>query len=205
MENSLEEGVRLEKILFVSGNDAGSQKLSDLLAGAGYAVPKLAYSASEARLIALKGDFDLIIINMPLADETGKELAFDLADYTNSAIITLLANGREEIIGAFGRRKGIFIITKPINRKLFLDSVLFVMSSRQKLKKLIQKNLELTKSLEDQKSVAKAKCLLIANGKLTEPEAHRFIEKQAMDLQLTKRQVAERVIAADGMINQDVD
>ena len=195
----------MEKILLVSGNDAGSQKLSDLLAGAGYAVPKLAFSASEARMIALKSDFDLIIINMPLADETGKELAFDLADYTNSAIITLLTNGREEIIGAFGRRKGIFIITKPINRKLFLDSVLFVLSSRQKLKKLIQKNLELTKSLEDQKSVAKAKCLIIANSKLTEPEAHRFIEKQAMDLQLTKRQVAERVIAADGIINLDVD
>jgi AmiR/NasT family two-component response regulator len=200
MKKSLEEGARLEKILIVSGNDAGSQKLSELLSGAGFGQIQKVGSASEARHVALKGDFDLVLINMPLTDETGKELAFDFADYTNSAVMTLLANGREEIIGSFGRNKGIFIVTKPINRKVFLDSVAFVLASRRKLKKMIQKNMELTKMLEDLKAVSQAKCMLIANSKLSEMEAHRYIEKQAMDLQLTKRQVAERLIAGEGRI-----
>lgn len=189
----------MEKILIVSG-DAGSQKLTEILTTAGFTAAKIVSSASEARHVALKADYDLVIINMPLSDETGKELAFDVADYTNSAVITLLANGREEIIGSFGRNKGIYIITKPINRKLFLDSVFFVLGSRRKLKKIMQKNTELTKALDDLKAVSKAKCLLIANNNISEEEAHRYIEKQAMNLQLTKRQVAEKIIAVDGMI-----
>lgn len=190
----------MEKILIVSG-DAGAQKLKDILIGAGLTAPKIVTSASEARHVALKADFDLVVINMPLGDETGKELAFDMADFTNSAVLTLLASGREEIIGSFGRNKGIYIVTKPINRKLFLDSVSFMLCTRRKLKKLIQKNAELTKALEDIKAVSQAKCLLIANGRLGEAEAHRYIEKQAMDQQLTKRQIAEKIIAADGNIS----
>lgn len=189
----------MEKILIVSG-DTGSQKLKEILTAAGFSVPQIVSSASEARHVALKSDYDLVIINMPLKDETGKELAFDVADYTNAAVVTLLANGREEIIGAFGRNKGIYIITKPIHRKLFLDSVFFVLGSRRKLKKVLQKNVELTKALDDLKAVSQAKCLLIANSKMSEEEAHRHIEKQAMNLQLTKRQVAEKIIAVDGII-----
>lgn len=190
----------MEKILIVSG-ETGAQQLKDILTGAGFTAPKIVSSASEVRQMALKADFDLILINMPLGDETGKKLAFDLADDTNSAVLTLVANGREEIIGSFGRHKGIQIITKPVNRKQFLDSVSFMLSSRRKLKKVLQKNAELTKALADMKAVSKAKCLLIANSQLTEAEAHRYIEKQAMDQQLTKGQIAERIIAADGIIS----
>ena len=40
----------------------------------------------------------------------------------------------------------------------------------------------------------RAKCVLIEYLKMTESEAHRFIEKQAMDMRITKREVAERIL-----------
>ena len=42
--------------------------------------------------------------------------------------------------------------------------------------------------------VNRAKWLLISELKMTESDAHRYIEKQAMDLRISKREVAENVI-----------
>ena len=43
--------------------------------------------------------------------------------------------------------------------------------------------------------VNRAKCLLIEQLKMTEEEAHRYIEKQAMDRCVTKRTVAENILS----------
>lgn len=42
--------------------------------------------------------------------------------------------------------------------------------------------------------VDRAKCLLIQYQNLTEPQAHRFIEKQAMDRRLTRLDVARQIL-----------
>ena len=40
----------------------------------------------------------------------------------------------------------------------------------------------------------RAKWLLIENLHLAEPDAHRYVEKQAMDLRISKREAAECII-----------
>ena len=42
--------------------------------------------------------------------------------------------------------------------------------------------------------VNRAKWLLISEVKMDEPSAHRYIEKQAMDRCISKREVAEEII-----------
>ena len=42
--------------------------------------------------------------------------------------------------------------------------------------------------------INRAKCCLIEYLKMTEPQAHRYIEKQAMDLRQTKREIAESIL-----------
>ena len=48
--------------------------------------------------------------------------------------------------------------------------------------------------MEDIRVMNKAKWFLIEQLKMTEQEAHRYIEKQAMDLGLTRRQVALNIL-----------
>ena len=48
--------------------------------------------------------------------------------------------------------------------------------------------------LEELQLISRAKAVLIEYLKLTEPQAHRCIEKQAMDLGLTRRQVALNIL-----------
>jgi len=54
---------------------------------------------------------------------------------------------------------------------------------------------DLSERLETRKAVDRAKNVLQEQLKLTEPEAFRWIQKTAMDLRLSMRQVAEGVIA----------
>ena len=48
--------------------------------------------------------------------------------------------------------------------------------------------------IEDIRLIDRAKCLLIAYFRINEQEAHRFIEKQAIDRRMTKRKVAEGIL-----------
>lgn len=42
--------------------------------------------------------------------------------------------------------------------------------------------------------VNRAKWILITELKMSEPDAHRYIEKQSMDQCISKRQIAEEII-----------
>ena len=49
--------------------------------------------------------------------------------------------------------------------------------------------------MEEIRMVNRAKWLLIEQLKMTEQQAHRYIEKQAMDRCITRRAVAEQILA----------
>jgi two-component system, response regulator PdtaR len=53
---------------------------------------------------------------------------------------------------------------------------------------------DLTERLETRKAVERAKSMLMEQLQLTEPQAFRWIQKTAMDLRLSMRQVADGVV-----------
>ncbi|MBR2952905.1 MAG: ANTAR domain-containing protein, partial [Clostridia bacterium] len=67
-------------------------------------------------------------------------------------------------------------------------------SAREKLRKTEKKTLSIEEKMEEIRIVNRAKWILIRELKLDEPEAHRYIEKQAMDRCISKRIVAVEII-----------
>ena len=67
-------------------------------------------------------------------------------------------------------------------------------SARERLRKAEKKTLSIEEKMEEIRIVNRAKWILIRELKLDEPEAHRYIEKQAMDRCISKRIVAEEII-----------
>ena len=61
-------------------------------------------------------------------------------------------------------------------------------------KKLEAQNEELKEKLSEVKLVERAKNVLMECLKMTEPQAHRYLEKQAMDMRVTKKEAANSVI-----------
>ena len=64
----------------------------------------------------------------------------------------------------------------------------------QKMHALQSRADSLQAKMDELRLVDRAKLLLIQRFKMTEKQAHRFIEKNAMDRCVTRRSVAEKII-----------
>ena len=68
-------------------------------------------------------------------------------------------------------------------------------SARERLRQICKKNLcPLKEKMAEIRLVNKAKWILISQLSMSEPESHRYIEKQAMDRCVTRRSIAEEII-----------
>ena len=89
---------------------------------------------------------------------------------------------------------GVFVLPKPTSKPIIITALSWLSSPREKLRKTEKKTLSIEEKMEEIRIVNRAKWILIRELKLDEPEAHRYIEKQAMDRCISKRIVAEEII-----------
>lgn len=151
-------------------------------------------NGGEARRQMGEESYDLIVINTPLSDEMGHELAIILTQNTDAGILMLVKAELADEVAARVEDYGVLVISKPVSRQLFFQSVKMAIAVRKRLLGLRKENRKLQQRIEDIRMVDRAKCVLIQYLKLTEQEAHRYIEKQAMDMRLTRREVAEQIL-----------
>ena len=89
---------------------------------------------------------------------------------------------------------GVFTLPKPLSRPLLALALGWMASARERLRRLEKKTLSFEEKMEEIRVVNRAKWLLISELKMDEPQAHRYIEKQAMDRCIPKKEVAEDII-----------
>lgn len=63
-----------------------------------------------------------------------------------------------------------------------------------KVQRISSQTVKLKEKMEEIRIVNRAKMLLMQNQKMTEQEAHRFIEKEAMDRCMKRIAVAQNII-----------
>ena len=85
-------------------------------------------------------------------------------------------------------------LPKPITRQGITTAIRLLTAMRGKVLRLDRKNQALQEKMMDIRTVNRAKWLLIQQLRMTEDEAHYYIEKQAMDTRLSRREVAENII-----------
>ena len=98
-------------------------------------------------------------------------------------------------IEAAAAPRGILTLSKPTTSQLFAQSVRMLCITRERLRSMEEKTATIEEKMEEIRLVNRAKWLLIEELKMTEQEAHRYIEKQAMDRCVTKRVVAEQILS----------
>ena len=67
-------------------------------------------------------------------------------------------------------------------------------TARRRLLGLRKENVKLQTKIEEIRLVDRAKCALIQYLNMTEQQAHRYIEKQAMDMRMTRKEVAQGIL-----------
>ena len=184
----------LDSVLIVS-SEKGQNSLARLLS-ARFAGIKLTTAASgnEARRIMLKQDFQLIIINAPLTDEIGQNLAMSAVHQSSAGVLLLMRGDSMNLLQPNLDDFGIIVLEKPLNRPMFEQTLTLVQRTSQLLRELQTENRKLERKLEELRLVSRAKCLLIADKGMSEEDAHSYIERMAMDRRETKQTVAESII-----------
>ncbi len=180
-------------VLVVSASDKVFSSVLDLMPPAEYNPVLRAKNSGEARRMLLEMSADIIIINTPLPDDFGVQLALDLSD-SPSGILMLVKSDLYEQVAYRVEDSGIFTLPKPNSSQMIYNAVKLLSVYAARLKKLEQKNRTMQEKMTDIRTINRAKWLLIENLNMSENDAHRYIEKQAMDTRSTRREVAEGII-----------
>ena len=181
------------RVLIVGANDKTFALLSQLLQSGSYEQPLRSNTAGETRRMLLETSADIVIVNAPLRDEFGTQLAQNLAD-DNLAVILLVPGESYDQVCYKVEDDGVLTLGKPLSSQTLQTAIRLATALRAKLQKLDKKNQALQEKMQDIRTVNRAKWLLMEQLRMTENEAHYYIEKQAMDMRLSRREVAENII-----------
>jgi two-component system, response regulator PdtaR len=151
-------------------------------------------SAMEARRIIAGDAYAVIIINAPLIDETGLELAIDLAKRTTATVLMLVKTELAPMIADASMEAGVLLVTKPVIPQLFEQTIRVGLACRNRMLLYKTENERLQNKYEELKIIDRAKCLLIEHMHITEEEAHRVLEKEAMNSRMPRVRVAKQVL-----------
>lgn len=186
----------MDSALIVCGVDKGVAFYRKLLADSAGIGAACAKSGAEARRLFIDNDYELVLIHAPLPDEFGHELAAAATERTTAGVLLVAKRELCDDIAPKVEDYGVIVVEWPLNAKLFHQAMKIAAASRRRMLGLKTKNVELLRRIDEMKQIDRAKCLLIAHDGMTEPQAHRYIEKQAMDRRLTKREIAVAIIAS---------
>ncbi len=179
--------------LIVAGTVKQQHALSDVLNQAKFDCV-VATTAAEARRSVLCRMFDIFVINAGLPDELGNELAIDLARSGDIGGLYIDDYTRSDLFSDDLGSVGVLTLARPITRSGLCEAVRMISIANVRVRSLKEKNEELCSKLEDMKYISRAKIALMRSLGYTEDQSHKYIEKRAMEMRMTRRKVAMDII-----------
>jgi response regulator NasT len=168
--------------------------LVEMLAEEGYAVVGQAGDGATAVDLAeeLRPDLVILDVKMPVLD--GIAAAEQIAGQRLAPVVILTAFSQRELVERARDAGAMAYLVKPFTKEHLVPAIELAVQRFGELAVLEAEVADLTDRLETRKAVDRAKSLLMGQLSLSEPEAFRWIQKTAMDLRLSMRQVAEGVV-----------
>ena len=165
-----------EQILLAGSTEKSRMLLQTLLPPGTNPPPRMCMSGAETRRALGEDDWQLLVINTPLSDESGIDLAIDAASHTATSVLMLVKAELADQVQAQLENYGVFVVAKPVARPLFDQAIRYAAVLRNRLMTVCAEKAKLEKKLADVRVIDRAKCLLIQYRGMTEEQAHRAIE-----------------------------
>lgn len=191
MPRSLQECVY--GVLLVSASEKFDRSLRALLPETTFSPVVTVGSEGAARRMLLERRFDLLLINAPLPDAFGTRLAHAGAE-SDAGILLFVKAEQYDGISSEMMREGVLTLAKPASQHAVTQALRLLCASCERLRRIEKRTETLERKMEEVRLVSRAKWALIARYAMTEEDAHRYIEKQAMDRCLTKREIADEIL-----------
>lgn len=184
----------LQSVLIVSSTVKPVDYIKEVLPKNDFSPVLTASSAGEAKRMLLRTTADIVIINAPLSDDFGMHLAVDIITSCGSGVLILVKPELYEEVSYKMEQYGVLTLTKALNRVTLYQTVKLLSATGNKMRRLEESTAKLEKRLKEMKAVNKAKGFLIEFENMSEEDAHKYIEKTAMDRCIKKLDVAAEII-----------
>ncbi|MGN0730584.1 MAG: ANTAR domain-containing response regulator [Treponema sp.] len=146
---------------------------------------------NEARRVCSERNYNIVIVDF--ADGEGTDFAIDISD-SASTILLLAPVQFFDQISYKVESYGILTITSTFDQFYFYNMIKIALAVQYKVQVLSSQTTKLKVKMEEIRLINRAKMILMQNLNMTEQDAHRYIEKEAMDRCIKKIAVAEQVI-----------
>ncbi|MBQ6163340.1 MAG: ANTAR domain-containing protein [Clostridia bacterium] len=184
-------------VLLVSASEKMNVSLTALLPEKIYYPLTVAASVSEAQRKINEQAYDLVIVNAPLPDDLGRKFAIDVTAENNAVTVLIVRSELYDETYDRVAEYGVLTLSKPTNAPMIKQTLDYMRATRERLYRMQKKTVSLEDKMAEIRLVNKAKWSLIESRGFSENEAHKYIEKTAMDLGLTRREVAESIISGN--------
>ncbi len=168
--------------------------LAEMLTEEGYDVVGQAGDGARAIELAEEHRPDLVILDVKMPVLDGIAAAEAIAGKRIAPVVILTAFSQRDLVERARDAGAMAYLVKPFTQSDLVPAVEMALSRFAELAQLESEVQDLQERLETRKAVDRAKGILQEKLSLTEPEAFRWIQKTAMDLRLSMREVAEGVV-----------
>jgi len=169
--------------------------LVELLSDEGYDVVGQASDGEEAVALARELTPDLVVMDVKMPKMDGISAAEVIAEERIAPVVMLTAFSQRELVERARKAGAMAYVVKPFDASDVVPAIEIAMARFAEIRAVEDEVADLEERLASRKAVDQAKGMLQEGLGLTEPEAFRWIQKTAMDLRKSMREVAEGVIA----------
>ena len=167
---------------------------AEMLTEEGYSVVGQAGDGAAAVELVEEHRPDLVILDVKMPVLDGIAAAERIAAARIAPVVILTAFSQRDLVERARDAGAMAYLVKPFTRNDLVPAIEMAVSRFAELTQLESEVADLSERLETRKAVERAKSILQEQLRLSEPEAFRWIQKTAMDLRLSMRQVADGVV-----------
>ncbi|MDR2047100.1 MAG: ANTAR domain-containing protein [Clostridiales bacterium] len=185
-----------EKVLVVSSIEKDTERLARLFRSFNIETLTVAY-ASKARRALLENEFSMIVVNTPLSDEFGTDFAVNAAEKTFAGVLLFVKADLFVATLEKAESRGVFVLEKPLSIPMN-EAVRITRAISFRLNTVRAETEKLQKKISETRAVERAKTALIQYENMSEDEAHKYIERRAMDRRIGKGELAAEILRRYG-------
>ena len=166
----MEWGERVEQIILAFSKDETAVRFKRMLDGSGFEVRGVAHSAAELLRMLSHIEEVLVIMGYKLRDGTLENIFEALRP--GQKLMSIVKAERQDMI----ENEEIFVLPLPVGREQLISAIEVFLGV---IKKAAGRSTN--RSEDDEKVIDRAKLYLMEKYRMTEQQAHRFIQKRSMD------------------------
>ncbi len=168
--------------------------LAEMLAEEGYEVVGQAGDGLRAIELVDEHQPDLVVLDVKMPKLDGISAAAQIAERRIAPVVILTAFSQRDLVERAREAGAMAYLVKPFGKTDLVPAIEMARSRFAELRQLEAEVADLSDRLETRKLVDRAKGVLQQTLGISEPDAFRWIQKTAMDLRLSMRDVAEGVV-----------